>query len=71
MILKDGRNFVSYRSRWIFEWVFQSMKRIFGDHVSPRKFDNAIMNLMIKASLYNMFIGMNFNNATEQNSEKP
>ncbi|MFZ0510989.1 MAG: hypothetical protein WAM14_05240 [Candidatus Nitrosopolaris sp.] len=38
--------------------VFSSMKRIFGDHVSARKFPNMTKEMMIKASLYNMFIGM-------------
>jgi len=59
--LKDfekWKNSVSCRSRWIVEGVFSSMKRIFGDHVSARKFPNMIKELMIKASLYNMFIGM-------------
>jgi hypothetical protein len=49
---------VSYRSRWIVEGVFSSMKRMFGGYVSARKLPNMIKELMVKASLYNIFIGM-------------
>jgi hypothetical protein len=55
---ESSKNRVSYRSRWMVEGVFSSMKRIFGDHVSARKFPNMIKELMIKPSLDNMFIGM-------------
>jgi Transposase DDE domain len=53
-----SKNGVSYRSRWLVEGVFSSIKRIFEDHVSARKFPNMIKEIMIKASLYNMFIDM-------------
>ncbi|MFZ0514269.1 MAG: transposase [Candidatus Nitrosopolaris sp.] len=53
-----GGRIASYRYRWIFEGVFPSMKRIFGDHVSARKFPNMTNEMMITASLYNMLIGM-------------
>ncbi|MFZ0514957.1 MAG: transposase [Candidatus Nitrosopolaris sp.] len=55
--MKGGR-IVNYRYRWIVECVFSSMKRIFGDRVSARKFPNMTKEMMIKASLYDMFIGM-------------
>ncbi|MFZ0512814.1 MAG: hypothetical protein WAM14_14500 [Candidatus Nitrosopolaris sp.] len=48
--MKGGR-ITNYRYRWIFEGVFSSMKRIFGDYVSARKFSNMTKELMIKASL--------------------
>lgn len=37
------------------ETVFSSMKRMFGEHVSARKFPNMIKEMFMKASLYNMF----------------
>lgn len=52
------KNSVSYRSRWIVDGVLSSMKRIFGDHVSARKFANMVKEMMIKSSVYNIFIGM-------------
>jgi hypothetical protein len=52
---------VSYKSKWIVEGVFSSMKTIFGGHVSARKFLSMIKKIKEKrkASLYNMCIGMN------------
>jgi len=49
---------VSYGYRWIAESVFSAMKRIFGEYVSAKKYPNMVSELMLKASLYNMFIGM-------------
>ncbi|MFZ0515017.1 MAG: hypothetical protein WAM14_25690 [Candidatus Nitrosopolaris sp.] len=37
------------------ETVFSSLKRMFGEHVS-KKFPNMIKEMMLKASLYNLFI---------------
>ena len=37
------------------ETVFSSMKRMFGEHVSARKFPNMVKEIFIKASLYNRF----------------
>lgn len=46
---------VSYGYRWMVETVFSSFKRMFGEHVSARKFPNMAKELILKASLYNMF----------------
>jgi hypothetical protein len=40
------------------ETVFSSMKRMFGEYVSARKFPNMVKEMFLKASLYNMFITM-------------
>jgi Transposase DDE domain len=49
---------VSYGYRWIAETVFSSMKRMFGEHVSAKKFPNMIREMFLKASLYNWFNSM-------------
>jgi hypothetical protein len=55
--LKNGRVIsVSYGQRWIVENVFSSMKRMFGEYVSARRFPNMVKEMMLKASLYNTFI---------------
>jgi transposase len=61
-VLKQLKNFekwktkVSYSSRWIAETVFSSLKRMFGEHVSAKKFSNMVKEMTLKASLYNVFI---------------
>jgi len=61
-VLKQLKNFekwktkVSYSSRWIAETVFSSLKRMFGEHVSAKKFSNMVKEMTLKASLYNMFL---------------
>lgn len=47
---------VSYGSRWIVESVFSSIKRMFGEEVRAKKKKNMIQELMLKVSLYNMFV---------------
>jgi hypothetical protein len=47
---------VSYGYRWIAETVFSSIKRMFGEYVSARKYSNMVKEMMLKASLYNIFI---------------
>jgi hypothetical protein len=60
--LQQQKNFekwkvsISYGSRWIAETVFSSLKRVFGEYVSARKFPNMVKEMMLKASLYNMFV---------------
>jgi Transposase DDE domain len=47
---------VSYGHRWIVESVISSIKkRMFGEHVSARKYPNMIREILLKASLYNIF----------------
>lgn len=52
---KGWKHSVSYGQRWMAETVFSSMKRMFGEHVSAKKFPNMIKEMFLKASLYNMF----------------
>ena len=41
--------------RWIAETVFSCIKRIFGEYVTAIRFENMIKEIMLKASLYNLF----------------
>ena len=47
-----------YGQRWMVETAFSSLKRSFGEYVSARKFRNMAKEMMLKASLYNLFIGL-------------
>ena len=38
------------------ETVFSSMKRMFGEYVSARRFPNMVKEMILKVSLYNLFI---------------
>ena len=49
---------VSYTKRWIVESVFSCIKRMFGEYVTAIKFENMIKEMMLKASLYNLFQSM-------------
>ena len=40
------------------ETVFSYIKRTFGEYVNAKKFHNMTKELIIKASLYNMFVAM-------------
>jgi hypothetical protein len=37
------------------ETVFSSIKRMFGEHVTARKFPYMVKEITLKAALYNMF----------------
>jgi hypothetical protein len=50
-----------YGQRWMAETVFSSYKRTFGEYVSAKKTENMARELMIKANLYNTFIGLTAN----------
>ncbi|MGB7959602.1 MAG: IS5 family transposase [Nitrososphaeraceae archaeon] len=56
--LKRWKHSVSYGQRWMAETVFSSIKRTFGEYVTARKFQNMTKELILKASLYNMFATM-------------
>lgn len=49
---------VSYGHRWMAETVFSAMKRMFGEYVMARNYRNMAKEMFLKASLYNMFVGM-------------
>lgn len=56
--LKRWKRSVSYGHRWMAETVFSSIKRMFGEHVTARKFPNMVKEIFLKATLYNMFSRM-------------
>jgi len=47
-----------YGQRWMIESAFSSLKRTFGEYVSAKNIRNMTQELMIKASLYNVLIGL-------------
>ena len=47
-----------YGQRWIVESTFSSLKRTFGEYVSARSMRNMAQEMIIKASLYNLLIGL-------------
>ncbi len=49
------KNSVRYGRRWIVESVFSAIKRMFGEYVSAVKYPNMVKEIMLKASLYNLF----------------
>ena len=55
---KRWKRSVDYGQRWMAETVFSSIKRTFGEYVTARKFQNMTKELILKASLYNMFATM-------------
>lgn len=62
IVLNQLKNFerwktrVKYGSRWIAETVFSSVKRTFGEYVTAKRFPNMVKEMILKASLYNLFI---------------
>ena len=44
-----------YGQRYRAESVFSSIKRMFGEHVTARKFPNMVKEIFLKATLCNMF----------------
>lgn len=52
---KRWKHSVSYEHRWMAETVFSSIKRMFGDYVTAKKFPNMVREIVLKAALYNMF----------------
>ena len=50
-----------YGRRWMVESAFSSLKRTFGEYVSAKSMRNMANEIMLKASLYNLFIGLTVN----------
>jgi transposase len=44
----------SYGQRWKAETVFSALKRIFGEHVTAKKYVNMAREMLLKAALYNL-----------------
>jgi hypothetical protein len=54
--LQQWKDSVSYgQKRWIVETVFSCIKRMFGEYVTAIRFENMIKEMILKASLYNLF----------------
>jgi hypothetical protein len=45
---------VSYGHRWMAETVFSAIKRMFGECVMARNYQNMVKEMYLKVSLYNM-----------------
>jgi len=48
-----------YGQRARVESAISSFKRTFGEHMSSVKWENMVKELLLKASVYNLFVGMN------------
>ena len=44
---------------WMVETAFSVFKRLFGESVAARSFTGMVQEIMIKASVYNMFMKLN------------
>jgi DDE family transposase len=53
--LQEWKDSVSYGQRWIAETVFSCIKRMFGEYITAIRLENMIKEMMLKASLYNLF----------------
>jgi hypothetical protein len=54
--LKRWKKRHGYGMRWMAESAFSSIKRTFGEHVLSIKWKNIVNELMLKASIYNLFM---------------
>jgi len=54
--LKRWKKTHGYGMRWMAESAFSSIKRTFGEHVSSVKWNNIVNEVMLKASIYNLFM---------------
>jgi IS5 family transposase len=50
----EWRDKHQYGQRWKAETVFSSLKRIFGEYVTAKKYVNMIREMLLKATLYNL-----------------
>ena len=50
---------VDYGLRWMVETAFSTFKRLFGEHVRAISLPNMIREMLLKASLYNLFMSLN------------
>jgi len=53
--LQNWKDRASYGKRWIVETFFSCIKRLFGEYVTAIRFKNMIKEMLLKASLYNLF----------------
>jgi transposase len=57
----DWRSERGYGYRWMVESAFSSIKRVFGEYICAVKWPNIVKELLLKASIYNLFMKMNLN----------
>jgi len=57
----DWRRERGYGYRWMVESAFSSIKRLFGEYICAVKWPNIVKELLLKASIYNLFMKMNLN----------
>lgn len=58
----DGwRHEKGYGYRWMAESAFSSLKRIFGEYITSVRWKNIFNELLLKASIYSLFMKMNRN----------
>lgn len=58
----DGwRKHRGYGFRWMAESAFSCLKRVFGEFICSVKWRNVVQELLLKASIYNLFMKMNLN----------
>lgn len=50
-----------YGYRWMAESAFSCLKRVFGEYICSVKWENIVKELLLKASIYNLFMKMNLN----------
>ena len=50
-----------YGYRWMAESAFSSLKRVFGEYITSVRWKNIVNELLLKASIYNLFMKMNLN----------
>ena len=50
-----------YVYRWMVESAFSSLKRVFGEYITSVRWKNIVNELLVKASIYNLFMKMNRN----------
>lgn len=55
----DWRRESGYGYRWMVESAFSSVKRVFGEYICAVKWPNIVKELVLKASIYNLFMKMN------------
>jgi hypothetical protein len=55
----DWKREKGYGYRWMAGSAFSSLKRVFGEHRTSVKWRNIVNDLLLKASIYNLFMAMN------------
>jgi len=57
----DWKREKGYGYRWMAESAFSCLKRTFGEYICAVKWPNIVKELLLKASIYNLFMKMNLN----------